>query len=393
LPQLPLRLAKESLVLRLVEELGERPALHIHRDPLRDRGKALQQVNTNYTVAASGDFRLPDGQEAYPGFDFTPVLGRSDIRFRFLEPSKVIGSSQTRDLDALILSSGAIRPESLATPARLALIVQFGAGVDHIDMDACTRAAVAVVNTADAVRRPVAVAILTLILAIVGRLREKDRLARSGPSGWAQAAALTGVGLRGKTLGSVGLGSIASELVRLVRPLDLNVIAHDPAVTAATAARAGVRWAELDEVFRQSDIVTVNCPLTPATRHLVDAKRLALMKPSAFLINTARGGVVDQRALTVALASGRIAGAGLDVFEQEPADADDPLFTLDNVVVTPHCLCWTDELYRASGEEGVAAVTAVLAGRMPQRMLNPAVATDERWLAKLAALAAKTSRP
>ena len=260
-------------------------------------------------------------------------------------------------------------------------------------MDACTRAAVAVVNTADAVRRPVAVAILTLILAIVGRLREKDRLARSGPSGWAQAAALSGIGLSGKTLGSVGLGSIASELVRLVRPLDLNVIAHDPAVTAATAARAGVRWVELDEVFRQSDIVTVNCPLTPATRHLVDAKRLALMKPSAFLINTARGSVVDQRALTAALAFGRIAGAGLDVFEQEPADADDPLFTLDNVVVTPHCLCWTDELYRASGEEGIAAVTAVLAGRMPQRMLNPAVATDERWLAKLAALAAKTSRP
>jgi phosphoglycerate dehydrogenase-like enzyme len=350
-------------------------------------------VKTSYTVAASADFRLRDGQEAYPGFDLTPISGRSDIRFRFLEPGKVIASGQTRDLDALVLSSGAIGAESLSPSARLALIAQFGAGVDHIDIDACTRAAVAVVNTAGAVRRPVAVAILTLILALAGRLRDKDRLARSGPGGWAEAAALTGVGLRGKTLGSVGLGGIASELFRLARPLDLDFIGHDPAVDSATAARAGVRWVELDEVFRLSDIVTVNCPLTPATRHLVNAERLALMKPSAVLINTARGGVVDQRALTAALASGRIAGAGLDVFEQEPADADDPLFTLDNVVVTPHCLCWTDELYRASGEEAVAAVTAVLAGKIPHRLLNPAVAQDERWLAKLAALAAKASRP
>jgi D-3-phosphoglycerate dehydrogenase len=173
----------------------------------------------------------------------------------------------------------------------------------------------------------------------------------------------------------------------------LELIAHDPAVDSTTAARLGVRWVELDEVFRLSDIVTVNCPLTPATRHLVNAERLALMKSSAFLINTARGGVVDQRALTAALGSGRIAGAGLDVFEQEPADADDPLFTLDNVVVTPHCLCWTDELCRASGEEAVAAVTAVLAGKIPHRLLNPAVAQDERWLAKLAALARRASRP
>jgi phosphoglycerate dehydrogenase-like enzyme len=350
-------------------------------------------VNTHYAVAASGDFRLPNGQEAYPGFDFAPVADRSDIRFRFLESSNLIGPVQTRDLDALILSSGAIGPESLAAPARLALIVQFGAGVDHIDIDACTRAAVAVVNTAGAVRRPVAVAILTLILALVGRLREKDRLARSGPLGWAQAAALSGVGLRGKTLGSVGLGNIASELFCLAGPLDLDFIAHDPAVDSATAARAGVRWVELDDVFRLSDIVTVNCPLTAATRHLVNAERLALMKSSAFLINTARGGVVDQRALTAAIAAGRLAGAGLDVFEREPADPDDPLFKLENVVVTPHCLCWTDELYRASGEEAIAAVTAVLAGRMPERLLNPEVAKDERWLAKLGALAAKASRP
>jgi D-3-phosphoglycerate dehydrogenase len=355
--------------------------------------KGSAAVNANYKVAASGDFRQPNGHEAYPGFDFTPISGRSDIQFRFLQPSKVIGAGQTRDLDALILSSGAIGPESLATSARLALIIQFGAGVDHIDIDACTKAAVAVVNTAGAVRRPVAVAILTLILALVGRLREKDRLARSGPTGWARAAALTGVDLRGKTLGSVGLGGIASELFRLARPLDLDLIAHDPAVDSATAARLGIRWVELDDVFRLADIVTVNCPLTPSTRHLVNAERLALMKSSAFLINTARGGVVDQRALTAALTSGRIAGAGLDVFEQEPADAHDPLFTLDNVVVTPHCLCWTDELYRACGEEAVAAVTSVLAGKMPQRLLNPAVARNERWLAKLEALAAKASRP
>lgn len=355
--------------------------------------KALRQAGTLYTVAASGDFRLPDGGETYPGFDFTPVSGRSDLRFRFLKPSKVVSSGQIGDLDALILSSGEVRPDSIAPAARLALIVQFGAGVDHIDLDACTRAAVAVANTASAVRRPVAIAIMTLILALTGRLREKDRLARSGAAGWARAASLTGVGLHGKTLGSVGLGNIAMEMVRQAQPLGLEFIAHDPAVDAGTATRMGVRLVALDDLFRLSDIVTVNCPLTPATHHLVNAERLAMMKPSAFLINTARGGVVDQRALTAALEAGRLAGAGLDVFEREPADQDDPLFKLDTVVVTPHCLCWTDELYRVSGEHAAAAVNAVLAGRKPGGLLNPAVAEDERWLAKLSALAARASRP
>ena len=216
-------------------------------------------------------------------------------------------------------------------------------------MEACTRAGIALVITPDGVRRPVAVSIITFMLALTGKLMVKDRLTREGPAGFAKRGEHMGVGLVGRTLGSVGIGNIGAELFRLVKPFDMKFIAHDPFADPKLAAELGVELVGLEDVFRRADFVSVSCPLTPETRHLVNAERLALMKPTAYLINTARGPIVDQKALTKALQERRIAGAGLDVLEKEPPDPDDPILRLDNVILAPHALCWTDQCFAGNG--------------------------------------------
>jgi D-3-phosphoglycerate dehydrogenase len=153
----------------------------------------------------------------------------------------------------------------------------------------------------------------------------------------------------------------------------MQLIAHDPYADTKLAAELGVKLVSLEEVFRLSDIVSVSCPLTPETHHLVSAERLALMKPSAYFINTSRGPIVDQKALTKVLQERRIAGAGLDVLEKEPPDADDPILKLDNVILAPHALCWTDQCFAGNGAADVRAV------REPRVVVNKAVLEQPAW--------------
>ena len=209
------------------------------------------------------------------------------------------------------------------------MVARFGVGYDNVDVEACDENGIAVVITPDGVRRPVAVAIMTLMLALTGKMMKKDALTRQGPGGWAQRSDYMGVGIVGLTLGSIGIGNIGAEMFRLAKAFDMDFVAHDPFANEAVARDLGIRLVELDDVFREADVVTINCPLSESTRGLVNADRLALMKPTAYLINTARGPIVDQGALTKVLQDGRIAGAGLDVFENEPSSADDPLFKLE----------------------------------------------------------------
>ncbi|MFM6278437.1 MAG: 2-hydroxyacid dehydrogenase, partial [Dolichospermum sp.] len=145
----------------------------------------------------------------------------------------------------------------------------------------------------------------------------------------------------------------------------------------------GIELVGLEDVFRQADILTINCPLTPQTKHLVNAERLGLMKQTAYFINTARGPIVDQKALTKVLQEHRIAGAGLDVFEVEPPEADEPILKLDNVVVAPHALCWTDQCFAGNGAADVRAVLDVQRGTAPRGVVNFAVLEDSRFKARL----------
>ena len=171
-------------------------------------------------------------------------------------------------------------------------------------------------------------------------------------------------------MGTIGLGNIGSEMVRIMRPLGLTFIAYDPNVEEARARDLGVNLVDLETVFCASDILTINCPLTNSTRGLVNAEGLAMMKPTAFLINTARGAIVDQGALTEALVARRIAGAGLDVFDPEPPRSDDPLFGLDTVVLAPHSVAMTDELISQCGALAIEAVLDVMHGREPQGIVS-----------------------
>lgn len=332
-----------------------------------------------FRVALSGDFRKADGSPVYPDFDLAPLRSAPDVEMEFLEPTDPIRADQVAEFDALILLTSRFQRTSIHPNGRLAVVARFGVGYDTVDVEACTEAGIALVITPDGVRRPVAVSIVTLMLALTGKLMVKDRLTREAASGFARRGEHMGVGLVGRTLGSLGIGNIGAELFRLVKPFDMRFIAHDPAADATVAAELGIELVGLEDVFRQADVVTVNCPLSPATRHLVNAERLSLMKPSAYLINTARGPIVDQAALTEALRARRIAGAGLDVLEQEPPDPNDPILKLDNIILTPHALCWTDQCFAGNGAADVKAVLDVQHGREPRIVVNKAVLVSERW--------------
>ncbi len=337
-----------------------------------------------FRVALSGDFRKPDGSPVYPDFDLAPLKSAPGVEMEFLEPTDPIRADQVTEFDALILLTSRFQRASIHPNGRLAVVARFGVGYDTVDVEACTEAGIALVITPDGVRRPVAVSIVTLILALTGKLMVKDRLTREAASGFARRGEHMGVGLVGRTLGSLGIGNIGAELYRLAKPFDMRFIAHDPAADAKVAAELGIELVGLEDVFRRADVVTVNCPLNTATHHLVNAERLALMKPSAYLINTARGPIVDQAALTEVLRARRIAGAGLDVLEQEPPDPNDPILKLDNVILTPHALCWTDQCFAGNGAADVKAVLDVQHGREPRVVVNKAVLLSEKWRQRVA---------
>jgi len=336
---------------------------------------------SRFRVALSLDVR----HKGKAVFDLSPLTANPAIEIGFVEPENgIIPASVLADHDALILLFPRLSRASIPADHRLALIAKVGVGYDNVDVPACTEAGIALVTAPDGVRRPVAVATITFLLALSGRLFVKDKLARQGPKGFDQRLDHNGIGLVGRVLGSVGIGNIGAEVFRLAKPFDMHFIAHDPYVDPALAAELGIRLVDLDTVFRESDFVTLNCPLTQETRHLVDARRLALMKPAAFLINCARGPVIDQRALTKVLQERQIAGAGLDVFDPEPPHPDDPVLKLDNVIVTPHALCWTDQMFERIGATDMQAVLDLSRGRVPAGIVNRAVLDNPIWQRRLA---------
>jgi phosphoglycerate dehydrogenase-like enzyme len=337
-----------------------------------------------FRVALSGDFKKADGSPTYPDFDLTPLKTAPHVEMAFLESDNPLRAEQLEDFDALILLAHRFAPESVPKSGRLAAVARFGVGYDTVDVPALSKAGIALVITPDGVRRPVAVSIITLMLALTGKLLIKDRLTREAASGFAKRSDHMGVGLVGRTLGSIGIGNIGAEMFRMAKPFDMKFIAHDPFADKKLAAELGIDLVSLEDVFRKADIVSVSCPLSAETHHLVNAERLALMKPTAYFINTARGPIVDQKALTKVLQDRKIAGAGLDVLEQEPPDADDPILELDNVILAPHALCWTDQCFAGNGAADVKAVLDIQHGREPRGIVNRDVLKHPDWQRRLA---------
>ena len=252
----------------------------------------------------------------------------------------------------------------------LLAVCSAGAGYDVIDVDACTAAGVIVCNNAGPGAEAVAEHALGLMLSLTKRIGLADRLLRR--SGVADRSTLQGSELRGKTLGVVGLGRIGSRLVDLCAPFGMTVLAYDPYVEADEAAARGATKVGFDELLVRSDIVQVTCPLTAETAGLFDAAAFARMKPSAFFVTTARGEVHDEQALVDALVQGRIGGAGVDVFHDEPPPADHPLLALDTVVATPHIAGITVEAAEAIAVATAEQWLAIFDGKVPPRLINPA---------------------
>ncbi|MBL8220350.1 MAG: hypothetical protein JNL62_14045, partial [Bryobacterales bacterium] len=236
--------------------------------------------------------------------------------------------------------------------------------------------------TPNAVRRPVAEAILAYIFVLSKNMMEQDRITREGK--WRGQLSRLGTCLEGRTLGSIGCGNIAQEMFRLASGLGFSrFLAHDPYANAEAASRLNVELTGMEQVFRESDFVAVNCLLNDQTRGLIGAEHFRLMKPTAFFINTARGAIVRQADLTQALRERWILGAGIDVFEKEPVDAHEPLLELDNVVLAPHALAWTEEIARDNGLEACDNILSLFRGEIPHGVVNRDVLQTPAFLQKL----------
>jgi D-3-phosphoglycerate dehydrogenase len=271
--------------------------------------------------------------------------------------------------DGLYVSTPKVTRASVArADCRLRIVARHGVGYDSVDVAALRERGILVTNTPLAVRRPVAVATLTLVLALAGRLFPKDRLVREGR--WIERNDHMGIGLTTRTLGLVGAGGIGREILALARPFFGRMVAADPYADATAIQALGAALLPLDSVMAEADFVVVCCLLDETTRHLIDAGRLSRMRPSAFLVNVARGPVVDEPALIDALRQRRIAGAGLDVFEREPVDPANPLLAMDNVILAPHALAWTDESFHDIAATGLQSIVDVSLGRRPKHVVE-----------------------
>ena len=324
---------------------------------------------SSFRIGITRDTLREDGTSIFDPLALE-IFDREHLQWEFLhENVRELTAAHAAAYEALCVLNPRVTAATVSGPdRRVQIVARMGVGYDSIDVAACTANGVILTNTPDGVRRPVATSILLLILALSHKLLTKDRITRAGR--WAETTMHMGVGLTGKTVGSIGLGNIGSELFRLLAPLNLVHIAYDPYAKREDAEKLRVRLTDKDTVLRESDFVCINTPLTPETRHMIGERELSQMKPTACLINTARGPIVEEKALHAALAGRRIAGAALDVFEQEPIGAAHPFVGLDNVILTPHSICWTDEFFRNNAESAFRSVVAVARGETPTFVVN-----------------------
>jgi lactate dehydrogenase-like 2-hydroxyacid dehydrogenase len=306
--------------------------------------------------------RVPAEVEADLARDFEVRLNTDDHPFSADELREAL-----RTADALLPTvSDRLTAEVLAVePLRARIIANFGVGFNHIDVNAARARGLAVSNTPDVLTDATADTAMTLLLMVARRAGEGERHVRTKAwTGW-RPTHMLGTHVTGKTLGLVGMGRIARAVARRAHHgFGMKVIFHDPYPPSPqeAAALGAEPVGSLDEVFAKADFVSLHCPATPETRHLVNAERLGQMKPGAYLINTARGDVVDEAALVQALKAGTIKGAGLDVFEKEPVVTDE-LLTMENVVLLPHLGSATRETRIAMGMRALENLRLFFAGK------------------------------
>ncbi|MBI4623907.1 MAG: hydroxyacid dehydrogenase [Verrucomicrobia bacterium] len=296
---------------------------------------------------------VPAADAANPGFEFEAA------------DAGIVGSRRLYDASAF------------ASAPRLKVIARTGIGYDNVDVPAASAAGVCAVNTPEAPTESTAEFAVALMFAVARRIATADRNSKAGR--WQLDATVMGFDLADKTLGLVGFGRIARRVTEMARAIRLRVRAFDPFVPASAIAEAGaVPCVSLPELLACTQVLSLHAPLSPATRRLIGAEQLARLPRGAVLINTARGPLIDEAAVLAALESGQLAGAGIDVWETEPAASDHPLLRHPKVVATPHMAAYTDEGRRRSHVAAAEHVLAALRGEPPATLLDPAMWSRRR---------------
>ncbi len=358
-----------------------------------------------FRVAFTGDFLNEQGTSAYGDLHLARLEKAPQIQFHFLteqapKPGDVaywerfysleVTPAQLCDVDGLVVLRPWIKRPTIAAGAEnLVVIGRSGAGYDKIDVSACTEHQVALFNAPGALNHSTGSSALLFMLALAKKLSQQQRVTRAGR--WDLQATVMGSEIEGRTLGIVGLGHSGRELVRLAAPFAMRVLAHSPHADPAGAAALGVRLTSLAELLSESDFVSLHSRLTSDNHRLIGREQLALMKPTAFFINVARGELVDQPALVDALRAKKIAGAALDVYEHEPLAADDPLVELENVILTPHWSASTTDVFAATSRAMAEGMLRASRGEVPENVVNREVLSRAGFRTKLARFAENRS--
>ncbi len=291
----------------------------------------------------------------------------------------VIGSTEhdailkgTADADVILVVYAKITREIIESARNLRGIIKYGVGVDNIDVETATRLGIIVANVPDYAVETVADHAMGLLLALSRRIMVADRMMRSRSLGsWASPpTTLKGVDLKGKCLGLLGVGRIGRAVSERAKGFGMSVVAFDPYVPEEMGREMGVELMTFDQVLEKSDFISIHSPLTEETRAMINEKSIAKMKDGVIIINTARGPLIDHAALVDALKSGKVGGAGLDVLQSEPPSPDDPIFSFDNVVLTPHIAYYTSEAIGRLEMSAVGHAIDILQGKMPKNTIN-----------------------
>lgn len=354
---------------------------------VRERALMHSPNHQRFRVALTADFFSSDGSLKFR--DVGSSLFNDDPQIEWIGLKEYHGQLRNHQLDGihgLITMTAGITADSLACAETPLAIARFGVGYDDIDVHACTEADVVFLTTPGAVDRSMAEATVGWILALGHQIRNKDQLVRRGR--WDSWPDFMGCELRDRTFGSIGFGGIARAVVRLLDGFGMKQpLAYDPYVDPSEIESYGVKSVNLNDLMSQAEFVSIHCPLNSETRNLITKAQLSLMKREAFLINTARGGIVNENDLFETLSNKRIAGAAIDCFVGEPFCEPHRFSQLENVLLAPHAIGLTHEIFRDIGSAACQGIIELAHGRKPAKgVINPEVFDRPRFQAKWARL-------
>lgn len=327
-------------------------------------------MQSQFKVFVSRDDRIEN--QGY-GMGLEELMNNPDVEVIFMSDRDTgyITSDDIEGADGLILLKDSVPAETLENQVDLKIISRFGAGFDGVDMQAATEAGVVVTNAPQGISDSVAQATVAMILSCASNIREYDNLVRN--QGFDGRLENMGTETFGKTLGTIGLGQIGRRVVELLAPFNLNVLTYDPYLSTERAQSYNVRKTDLEDLLEKSDFVTIHCPLTDETHYMLDLSKFELMKSSAYVINTTRGGIYPDEDLATAIRNKLIAGAAVDVFENEPDVQSNPLLEFEHCIMTPHSAGINIDGLSRCGRIVSDSMLSVMRGKIPKNILNPEV--------------------